>query len=103
MPSWRKKANHWPASTRPARLTVGRDRPSVPSDGQADCLSVSCVKRRRTEVSVPSNGSQRPSVGKIFLKIELESHLARGGVYRVAPDEIILRAQHQGYETPHLE
>jgi hypothetical protein len=45
-------------------LTVGRDRPSVPSDGQADCLSVSCVKRRRTEVTVSSNGSQRPSVGK---------------------------------------
>jgi len=58
-------------------LTVGRDRPSVPSDGQADCLSVSCVKRRRTEVTVSSNGSQRPSVGK-NLPQKLNFRISRG-------------------------
>jgi len=58
-------------------LTVGRDRPSAPSDGQADCLSVSCVKRRRTEVTVSSNGSQRPSVGK-NLPQKLNFRISRG-------------------------
>jgi hypothetical protein len=67
-------------------LTVGRDRPSIPSDGQADCipsdgqadcLSVSCVKRRRTEVTVSSNGSQRPSVGK-NLPQKLNFRISRG-------------------------
>jgi hypothetical protein len=35
--------------------------------------------------------------------VRRDNHRAgRSAAHRVAPDEIILRAQHRGYETPHL-